>query len=56
MAQAQGVARFSKSLAELHEGAARVMREAREASRLLLEAGLIRWPPSDAEPISGEAA
>jgi malate dehydrogenase (oxaloacetate-decarboxylating) len=55
-APAQGVARLSKSPAELHAGAARVMREAREASRLLLETGLIRRPPDGAEPRSGEAA
>jgi malate dehydrogenase (oxaloacetate-decarboxylating) len=55
-AQAQGVARLSKSPAELHEGAARVMREAREASRLLVEAGLIRRPPGVGEPGAGEAA
>jgi malate dehydrogenase (oxaloacetate-decarboxylating) len=55
-AQAQGVARLSKGPAELHESAARVMREAREASRLLLEVGLIRRPPNGSEPWPGEAA
>jgi malate dehydrogenase (oxaloacetate-decarboxylating) len=55
-AQAQGVARLAKSPAELHEGAARVMREAREASRLLVEAGLIRRPPDGAGSCPGEAA
>jgi hypothetical protein len=32
------------------------MREAREASRLLVEAGLIRRPPGVGEPGAGEAA
>jgi len=56
MAQAQGVARLSKSPAGLHGRGARLMREAREASRLLVEAGLIRRPPDGSKPCPGEAA
>jgi malate dehydrogenase (oxaloacetate-decarboxylating) len=55
-AQAQGLARLSKSPAELHESAARAMRDAREASRLLVEAGLIRRPPDVGGPWPGEVA
>jgi hypothetical protein len=46
----------TKSPAELHARAARLMREAREASRLLVEAGLIRRPPDGSKPCPGEAA
>jgi malate dehydrogenase (oxaloacetate-decarboxylating) len=45
-AQAQGVARLSKSREQLHAEAARAMREAREATRVLMREGLIPPPLS----------
>ena len=44
-AQQQGVARLAKTGAELHAEAERAMREAREATRLLMREGLIAAPP-----------
>lgn len=44
-AQAEGVARLTKSREALHREAARTMREAREAVGLLMREGLIAPPP-----------
>jgi malate dehydrogenase (oxaloacetate-decarboxylating) len=44
-AQAEGVARLTKSREALHGEAARTMREAREAVDLLMREGLIAPPP-----------
>jgi malate dehydrogenase (oxaloacetate-decarboxylating) len=44
-AQEQGVARLAKSREDLYEEAAKVMGEAREATRLLMLEGLIAAPP-----------
>ena len=44
-AQEQGVARLSKSKEDLYEDAAKVMGQAREATRLLMREGLIPAPP-----------
>jgi len=44
-AQEQGVARLSKSKEDLYEEAAKVMGQAREATRLLMREGLIPAPP-----------
>jgi malate dehydrogenase (oxaloacetate-decarboxylating) len=44
-AQEQGVARLSKSREDLYEEAAKVMGQAREATRLLMREGLIPAPP-----------
>lgn len=41
-AEEQGVAKLVKSRGELHAGATKAMREAREATRLLMREGLIR--------------
>jgi malate dehydrogenase (oxaloacetate-decarboxylating) len=40
-AQEQGLARLSRTREQLHEGAARIIRDAREATRLLMKEGLI---------------
>jgi malate dehydrogenase (oxaloacetate-decarboxylating) len=45
-AQEQGVARLAKSREELHRGAERMMRHAREAVQVLMSEGLIPPPPS----------
>jgi malate dehydrogenase (oxaloacetate-decarboxylating) len=45
-AQAQGLAGITRSWDEVHAEAARVMREARDATGLLMRAGLIREPPA----------
>jgi malate dehydrogenase (oxaloacetate-decarboxylating) len=44
-AQEQGVARLTRSAGELQREAERVMRESREAVRLLMREGLIPAPP-----------
>jgi len=44
-AQAEGVARLERSHAELQAHAAKVMREARETTRVLMREGLIAAPP-----------
>jgi malate dehydrogenase (oxaloacetate-decarboxylating) len=44
-AQEQGVARLTRSAGELQREAERVMRESREAVRLLMREGLIPMPP-----------
>jgi malate dehydrogenase (oxaloacetate-decarboxylating) len=45
-AQAEGVARLTKSREALHADAARIMRDAREAVSVLMREGLIAPPPS----------
>jgi malate dehydrogenase (oxaloacetate-decarboxylating) len=45
-AQEQGVARLRKGREDLHREAAQAMRDAREATRLLMREGLIPAPPS----------
>jgi malate dehydrogenase (oxaloacetate-decarboxylating) len=45
-AQEQGIARLSKTREQLHEQAAHVIGEAREATRLLMDRGLIPQPPA----------
>ena len=44
-AQAEGVARLQRSHSELQAHAAKLMREARETTRVLMREGLIAAPP-----------
>jgi malate dehydrogenase (oxaloacetate-decarboxylating) len=45
-AQAQGLARVTRSREDIQAEAARVMQQARDATRLLMRTGLIREPPA----------
>jgi malate dehydrogenase (oxaloacetate-decarboxylating) len=45
-AQAQGLARVTRSREDVHAEAARVMQQARDATALLMRAGLIPEPPA----------
>ena len=47
-AQEQGLAKTRKSREELYEGAARLIRQAREATHLLMKEGLIAPVPGGA--------
>jgi malate dehydrogenase (oxaloacetate-decarboxylating) len=49
-AQRQGVARLTRTAEQLHREAVQVIRQAREATRLLMSAGLIPAPPEAGEP------
>ena len=44
-AQEQGIARLSRSSEQLYEAARRIMGQAREATEVLMRAGLIPSPP-----------
>ncbi len=44
-AEAQGVARLAKPREQIHREAAKIMRDARETTRVLMREGLIREPP-----------
>jgi malate dehydrogenase (oxaloacetate-decarboxylating) len=48
----QGVARIKPSRDELWERAVRIIKEAREAAKVLMEAGLIREPPPEDEVLA----
>jgi len=45
MAQEQGIADLSKTRQQLHDHAAKVIRDARESTQLLMKEGYILQPP-----------